>query len=201
MTSDCITNPLSSNQVTDVDLRKPACMDNCGNTLNDWLQWLAEKQCECDYENFDLSPIQELLQQEATDVTLCVILNSLVEAIETLNTNQEECCDEVDYAIAEEDWTPSRPLRALRKGRQVTLTGAAQANVSYTSDIANLPSALYPSTNLYIPVAHDFAPSDTYNVFLRILPTGEIRLYFTGSAPVYGAARTVYLDGVTFYLD
>lgn len=201
MTSDCITNPLSSNQITDVDLRKPACMDNCGNTLNDWLQWLAEKQCECDYENFDLSPIQGLLQQEATDVTLCVILNSLVESIEALNTAQEECCDEVDYSLAEEDWTPSRPLRALRKGRQVTLTGAAVANVSYTSDIANLPSALYPSTNLYIPVAHDFAPSSSYNVFLRILPTGEIRLYFTGSAPAYGAARTVYLDGVTFYLD
>ena len=201
MNSECITNPISSNQVTDVDLRKPACMDNCGNTLNDWLQWLAEKQCECDYENFDLSPIQELLQQEATDVNLCVILNSLVEAIETLNTNQEECCDEVDYAIAEEDWTPSRPLRALRKGRLVTLTGAAQANVSYTSDIANLPSALFPSTNLYFPVAHDFSPSAAYNVFLRILPTGEIKLSFTGTPPEYGANRTVYLDGVTFYLD
>ena len=201
MSSECITNPLNSNQITDVDLRKPACMDNCGNTLNDWLQWLAEKQCECDYENFDLSPIQDLLQQEATDVNLCVILNSLVEAIESLNESQESCCEEVDYSIPEEDWTPTRPLRALKKGRLVTLTGSAIANVSYTADIANLPSALWPSTNLYIPIAHDFAPSDTFNVFLRILPTGEIKLYFTGSAPAYGAARTVYLDGVTFYLD
>ena len=201
MSSECITNPLNSNQITDVDLRKPACMDNCGNTLNDWLQWLAEKQCECDYENFDLSPIQDLLQQEATDVNLCVILNSLVEAIESLNESQEACCEEVDYSIPEEDWTPTRPLRALKKGRLVTLTGSAIANVSYTADIANLPSALWPSTNLYIPIAHDFAPSDTFNVFLRILPTGEIKLYFTGSAPAYGAARTVYLDGVTFYLD
>jgi len=89
----------------------------------------------------------------------------------------------------------------LKKGKYVTLTGAAVADVSYTSTIANLPSALFPSTNLYIPVAHDFAPSNTYNVFLRILPTGEIKLYFTGSAPAYGTARTVYLDGVTFFLD
>lgn len=201
MTSDCITNPISSNQITDVDIRKPSCMDNCGNTLNDVLQWLVEKQCECDYKNFDLSPIQELLQQEATDVNLCVILNSLVEAIETLNINQEACCDEVDYSIPEVDWTPTRPLRALRKGRQVTLTGAAQANISYTAVIAQLPNALIPSTNLYIPIVHEFAPSASYNVFLRILPNGELRLYFTGSAPSYTSSRSIYLDGVTFYLN
>lgn len=198
----CVTNPISSNQITDITILPPDCLGLCSSSdLNDWLKAISEKLCECNYENFDLSPIQSLLQQEPTNLTPCVILESLVEAIETLNTNQEECCEEVEYSIPEEDWTPSRPLRALKKGRQVTLTGAAQANVSYTSDIANLPDDIIPSTNLYIPVAHDFAPSAAYNLFLRILPTGELRLSFNGSAPAYGAARTVYLDGVTFFLD
>lgn len=196
-----ISNPISSAQVCDVNLLPPACLCLQGNTLNDWLKALAEKFCECNWSTFDLSPIQPLLEQEPTELSQCVIVESLVEAVATLNSNLDSCCEEVEYSIPEEDWTPSRPLRAIKKGRMVTLTGAAVANVSYTSDIANLPSDLFPSTNLYIPVVHDFAPSSSYNVFLRILPTGEIKLYFTGSAPVYGAARTVYLDGVTFFLN
>lgn len=196
-----VSNPISTNQICEVGILAPDCLNLCGNTLNDWLKALAEKQCECDWANFDLSPISDLIAQEPTTITECVVANALVEAINSLQTDVEDCCEEVLYNLSEEDWTPSRPLRALKKGKYVVLTGAAVANVSYTSDIANLPSDLYPSTNLYIPVAHDFAPSSSYNVFLRILPTGEIRLYFTGSAPSYGTARTVYLDGVTFFLD
>lgn len=195
-----ISNPISSNQVCEVDLLQPKCMCT-GNTLNDWLKWLAEKQCECDWENFDLSPISGLLEQEPTDITQCVVAESLVEAVSTLEGQMEDCCEEVLYNIPEEDWTPTRAIRALKKGKYVVLTGAAQANVSYTATIANLPSDLYPSTNLQFPIAHDFSPSADYNIFLRILTTGEIKLSFTGTAPTYGAARTVYLDGVTFFLD
>lgn len=198
----CVTNPISSNQITDITILPPDCLGLCSSSdLNDWLKAISEKLCECNYENFDLSPIQSLLQQEPTNLTQCVILESLVEAIETLNTNQEQCCEEVEYSIPEVDWTPTRPLRALRKGRQVTLTGSAQANISYTAVIAQLPDDLIPSTNLYIPIVHEFAPSSSYNVFLRILPNGELRLYFTGSAPSYTASRSIYLDGVTFFLD
>lgn len=198
----CVTNPISSNQITDITILPPDCLGLCSSSdLNDWLKAISEKLCECNYENFDLSPIQSLLQQEPTNLTQCVILESLVEAIETLNETQEQCCDEVEYSIPEVDWTPTRPLRALRKGRQVTLTGSAQANISYTAVIAQLPDDLIPSTNLYIPIVHEFAPSSSYNVFLRILPNGELRLYFTGSAPSYTASRSIYLDGVTFFLD
>lgn len=198
----CVTNPISSNQVTDITILPPDCLGLCSSSdLNDWLKAISEKLCECNYENFDLSPIQSLLQQEPTNLTQCVILESLVEAIEALNETQEQCCDEVEYSIPEVDWTPTRPLRALRKGRQVTLTGSAQANISYTAVIAQLPDDLIPSTNLYIPIVHEFAPSSSYNVFLRILPNGELRLYFTGSAPSYTASRSIYLDGVTFFLD
>ena len=196
-----ISNPISSSQVCDVDILVPDCLCVKDTSLNSLLKAMADKICECIWADFDLSPIQDLLEQEPTDITQCVILESLIEAVSTLNSNVEECCEEQLYSIAEEDWTPSRPLRALRKGKYVILTGAAQANVSYTSDIANLHSDLWPSTNLYIPIAHDFAPSASYNVFLRILPTGELKLHFGGSAPDYGAARTIYLDGVSFFLD
>lgn len=199
---NCVTNPISSNQISDITILPPDCLGLCSSSdLNDWLKAISEKLCECNYEDFDLSPIQSLLQQEPTNLTQCVILESLVEAIETLNETQEQCCDEVEYSIPEVDWTPTRPLRALRKGRQVTLTGSAQANISYTAVIAQLPDDLIPSTNLYIPIVHEFAPSSSYNVFLRILPNGELRLYFTGSAPSYTASRSIYLDGVTFFLD
>lgn len=196
-----ISDPISSKQITDIDLLKPKCADFCGNSLNDWLKWLAEKQCECDWENIDLSPIQDLLQQEPTEITECVVVEALIEAVSTLKEELDECCDETIYSIPEDDWTPTRELRAYRKGSRITLTGAVQANVSYTADIATLPAAIVPSTNLYFAVAHDFSPSSTYNIFLRILPTGVIKLNITGSAPAYGAARTVYLDGVTFFLN
>ena len=86
MDSNCITNPISSNQVTDVDLLAPDCLGLCGNSLNDWLKAIANKMCECDYENFDINPIQDLLQQEPTELSQCVILNALVEAVETLKS-------------------------------------------------------------------------------------------------------------------
>lgn len=196
-----ICNPINSAQITDVSVPQPSCMCTKGNTLNDWLTWITDNMCECDWTNTDISSIQSLLSQEPTNLNLCVIVDSLIEAISALKEEKDSCCVESEYSIAEQDWTPTRPLKAVKRGRQVILTGAVQANVSYTSDIATLPSDLFPSTNLYIPVAHDFSPSSTYNVFLRILPTGKIRLYFTGTAPAYSAARTVYLDGVTFFID
>lgn len=196
-----VSDPILSSQVTDVDLRMPKCMDTCDNSLNGWLKWLAEKQCECDWESVSLEGIQPLLEQESCDINLCTIVNSLLEATTNLYTEMQDCCEEVIYPIPEDDWTPTRPLRAFKKGNRITLTGAAQATVSYTADIATLPSNIVPSTNLYIPIAHDFAPSAAYNVFLRILPTGVLKLYITGTAPSYGTARTIYLDGVTFFLN
>lgn len=196
-----VSDPILSSQVTDVDLRMPKCMDICDNSLNGWLKWLAEKQCECDWESINLEGIQPLLEQECQDNTQCVIVQSLVEAVTTLYEQLQDCCEETIYPIPEDDWTPTRPLRAYRKGSRITLTGSVQANVSYTADIATLPAAIVPSTNLYFAVAHDFAPSSAYNVFLRILPTGVIKLNITGTAPTYGTARTVYLDGVTFFLN
>lgn len=196
-----ISNPISSNQVCDVDVLAPNCLCLKDNTLNSWLKAISEKLCECDWETFDLSGIQSLLEQEITTLNQCSITEALVEGLGTLKEEVDTCCEEVEYPLTEVDWTPTRTIRALRKGRMVILTGALQANVSYTADMVQLPTELYPSTNLYFPVVHDFSPSASYNVFLRILPTGVIKLHFGGSAPSYGSARTVYLDGVSFFLN
>ena len=42
---DCNTQPLTTNQIIEVGLRKPKCLDMEGNTLNDWLKTIAEKVC------------------------------------------------------------------------------------------------------------------------------------------------------------
>lgn len=196
-----VSDPILSSQVTDVDLRMPKCMDTCDNSLNGWLKWLAEKQCECDWENFNLEPLQPLLNQVPCDITLCTIVDSIVEAIETLNTNQETCCEETEYSVPENDWTVVEPIKALRKGRMITLTGTMRATTSYTDTIATLPSAIVPSGIKRFPIAHNFAPSATYNVFLRISSSGEIDLYFTGVAPAYSSEYLIYLDGVTFFIN
>lgn len=195
------SNPISSNQVCEVDLMAPDCLNLCGNTLNDWLKAITDRICECNTSEFDLSPIQSLLQQEPTEINQCVINESLVEAIATVKQELDECCDETEFPLSEVDWSPTRAIRAIKKGRQVILTGALQASASYTADMIQLQDELIPSTNLYIPVAHDFAPSSSFNVFLRIFPTGIIKLYFNGSSPATGTSRTVYLDGVTYFLD
>lgn len=41
----CNTNPISSNQVIEVGLRKPKCFRFTGNSLNDWLKFMSEKIC------------------------------------------------------------------------------------------------------------------------------------------------------------
>ena len=42
---DCTTQPLTTNQVIEVGLRKPKCFDFEGNTLNDWLKEISERLC------------------------------------------------------------------------------------------------------------------------------------------------------------
>ena len=199
--SNCVSDPISSNQVVDVNLLKPSCADFCGNTLNDWLKWLADKQCEFDLSDTDLDTIKELLEQEPTEINIQTIINSVIEAISNLYNLQQECCDQEEYQLVADEWTEVRTLRALRDGRQVTLTGSATASTGYTGVICTIDPEITPSFNLTIPLAHDFAPTTDFNVFLRVLVTGEIRLQFTGTTPSGGSSRTIYLDGVSYFLN
>lgn len=201
MSCNNICDPINSNQVVDVDLLKPKCADFCGNTLNDWIKWLAEKQCEFVWSDVDLSVIQDLIEKEPTVVNLMTIIESLLESVTNLNTQLQECCTQEEYQLVPEEWTEVRTLRALRDGRKVTLTGSAMANSSYTGVICTIDPDIIPAANLEVPLAHDFAPSASYTVFLRILVTGEIKLVFNGSTPSSGTMRTIYLDGVSYFLN
>lgn len=51
------TDPISSNQVIEVGLRKVRCMDFDDNTLNDWLKWLADEVC-CLKNDFETETIE-----------------------------------------------------------------------------------------------------------------------------------------------
>jgi hypothetical protein len=43
---ECQTSdPISSNQIVEVGLRKPKCVSFSDNTLNDWLKWIVESIC------------------------------------------------------------------------------------------------------------------------------------------------------------
>ncbi len=197
----CISDPIVSKQVVAVNLLKPKCADFCGNGLNDWLKWLSEKICEFDLSETDLDAIKQLLEQEPTEINIQTIINSVIEAISNLYEMQQECCDQEEYQLVADEWTEVRTLRALRDGRQVTLTGSATASTGYTGVICTIDPEITPSFNLTIPLAHDFAPTTDFNVFLRVLVTGEIRLQFTGSTPAGGSTRTIYLDGVSYFLN
>ena len=49
----CTFQPLTTNQVIEVGLRKPKCFDFEGNTLNDWLKEISERICcESSHEDF-----------------------------------------------------------------------------------------------------------------------------------------------------
>ena len=61
MNNCSVTNPISSNQVTEVGLLKPKCATFNGNSLNDWLKWLAEKECEIDWKSISIIQGPDLL--------------------------------------------------------------------------------------------------------------------------------------------
>lgn len=97
------SSPISSNQVTEVGLYKPRCADFQGNTLNDWLKWLADQQCKTDWNSFDLTCLMPYLQTpldlcEKTEKTvIAAIIQGLCKALDT--TTAENCCGELTTAL------------------------------------------------------------------------------------------------------
>ena len=86
-----ITNPISTTQVTEVSLLKSDCMDFCGNTLNDWLKFLVDKQCEIDWSRVDTSCLDAY--SCPTDKNLKSIIEKLINAVCTLQqTTTSGCC-------------------------------------------------------------------------------------------------------------
>lgn len=158
--NNCTTDPISSNQVVEVGLFKPKCLDFAGNSLNDWLKFLAEEIC----------------------------------CIKTELSNPEI----IDLAVGS-DWTIVRQPKMYKKGNFIQLsgevTGGKTGNV-----ICTLPFT--PTTKRVFPIAHEFTPTTTYNVFLKIDVDRTVKLYFTGTAPsVTTTSSKLYLDNVSFFVE
>jgi hypothetical protein len=186
-------NGISSNQVLEVGLLKPRCATFEGNTLNDWLKWLSEKECEIDWSALDLTCIEgvKVKCEQNQKYVIETIINALCKA--------QDCCKEtIGFITVDNRWNPLRTPRYNLTGNKVTITGAVQG-MTFDIDFATLPLEARPTTQLIVPIAHEFPPSATYNVFVRINTNGTMRLFFTGVAPSNGTNRNVYLDGLSFF--
>jgi hypothetical protein len=98
-----ITDPISSNQVTEVGILKPACATFCGDSLNDWLKWLSESMCELDVSQLTLEELQGLIATIPTTVDFQVTITSILKSIATLN--QTDTTIEGDITTIQSDVT------------------------------------------------------------------------------------------------
>ena len=192
------TNPISSNQVCEVGILKPKCATFSGNTLNDWLKWLAEEQCDVPWADLDLTCITDLLGTCECDQTKKYVIETMLAGICKALEIQTACCSGTTGEITlESDWAASRTPYVTVKGNIVTLSGRVTGG-NYNGIIGYLPQNAWPDALIVTPVAHELAPSASYLIFLQIGTDGVVRLFFNGSTPADGSSRAVYFDGITY---
>lgn len=198
-----VTNPLTSTQVIEVGLLKPRCATFQGNTLNDWLKWLAEKHCEIDWSKIDLTCIKEYLDT-CDDCTQDqkVVINTIIQGVCKALESQAECCIELIKPISPVGtWSIVRSPKYLKRGSVITMTGAVQSSGNYPTVMFNLPVGDRPSTDIIMPVSTNFSPSSSFKIDLKIAANGDVSLQFTGITPSFTTAQIVYLDGITFFTE
>lgn len=190
------TNPISSNSVVEVGLLKPKCATFTGNSLNDWLKWLAEKQCEVDYSTFDLSC---LTSAEICDQTEKKVIQTIIDTLCELNANRESIyTEEVQDLTMNAGWSATRTAKVYRRGKLVHLSGLVTGG-NVGNSITTLPSGFKPATDQIFSTAHAFTPSGSRGVFVKVESDGDVILSFTGTPPV-GTSPDVYLDGISFFI-
>lgn len=192
------TEPISTNQVCEVGILKPRCLTFKGNTLNDWLSFFANRECEIDWANLDLSCITDLIGECECEQTKKYVIETMLKGICKALEIQENCCSGLTEEITlESDWTASRTPYVTVKGNIVTLSGRVVSG-NYNGIIGYLPQVAWPDAIIVTPVAHELAPSASYLIFLQIDTQGVVRLYFNGTTPSDGSSRAVYFDGITY---
>lgn len=212
MHSHNITNPISSSQVTRVNLLKPDCLNVCGDSLNDWLKALAEKHCEVDWKSVDTSCLESLYGACSNDKSLKSIVELLINSVCTLTTVNSGCTESADCNCSGniqeavlpllERWDNQNPLNRATvylKDNFVTLKGRISGGSTLVT-IANLPVDFRPAYERRVPFAHSFNLPNTSNEhpFLRISTNGNIDIVWVGTAPSTSLNGDIYLDGITF---
>jgi hypothetical protein len=211
-----ITNPISSNQVTEVAVRKPACMDNCGNTLNDWLKWLAEKQCEVNWSLVDTTCLDNFFGADCKK-DLKSIIEKMIQAICTLQqitvapdcpgcgSGSGDCCTIVEEVLVlEERWNnvdAGNPARATLINGFVELSGRINGG-STLNPIIVLPNVFRPSFARRVPFAFAFALPNVSNEhpFMNIGIDGNVQIVWSGVSPGSTLNGDIFLDGIRFKL-
>lgn len=212
MNNQCLpSNPISSNQVTEVPLLKPKCADFCGTDLNSWLQWLAEQQCKHDWANIDTACLQELLSTCVDcNQDLETIIKNLIEAVCKLNTELENlestltppiapCCERTEVTLTLLDrWDnvlPNNPAKAFKQNGQVFLQGQIDTG-SIFNVMFNLPAGYRPAQPRYLPICHDYSVADIRGI--RIAENGDATLEIVGTPLIQDGF--ISLDGVNFFI-
>lgn len=176
----------STNDILEVGIPKPRCYTFCGNTLNDWLQEISERQCETDWSTLDISCLKDYLEDGSLeDQTLEVVVQHLIDATCALiDSNASNCCDSTTTTLTlKNSWTSSVTTLATKKDGVVYLQGAVSGG---SGVIATLPIGYRPTRDRIIPVA---SPTVTYTVAVLIETNGDISVQTAGSPAI-----PIYLD-------
>jgi hypothetical protein len=202
--NDCNpTAPISTNQVMDVGLLKPRCATFSGNTLNDWIKWLAEEQCKVDWTSFDLTCLRAILQEKTyCEQTQKEVIQTILDAICTLSTRVDALPDEdetVESLVLENDWVAVQTARVVKKGNLVLLRGVIDTG-GVSTTITTLPLEFRPSYTLRLPVRTLNTYSSAYEESIQITSGGVVTLAYKGVSPVIASSQSIFLDGICFYV-
>lgn len=200
MADNCnnVTNPISSNQVIEVGIKKPKCFTFSGNTLNDWLYWIASKQCEIDWTKFELSGLQSLLPVVNTNTqTEKYVIQTLIDSINALK--ELDSSESRETVETEHSWVASQSVQVLKKGSTVFLKGIVDGG-NVANSICTLPVGYRPAYTIYIPIYHENSFATTYFIYLKITSSGVVSVAFRGTSPSITSSQAIYFDGISFFV-
>ncbi len=194
-------NPISSNQVTEVCIQHPRCAPQSLKTLNDWIKWLADKQCEIDWAGIDLSCINSHIDGCNCEQTQKVVIETLVKGV----CQALSCCDsggslETFYNLTiEDEWESSsaNPAIARKQGRSVLLQGKFRRGTLDSSPVIILPEELRPAYNLRFPIATDHI-GGPFSILIEIQTSGNVMVVFVDVNPDQDA--WFHLNGISYIL-
>jgi hypothetical protein len=200
-----IINPISTNQVAEVSLMKPDHANFCGNTLNDWLKWLVDKQGEINWKAVDTACLTL-----GCDKNLKSIIEALIAKVCTLEQDSGCGCGSgcgpsplLNYPLVLlERWAnveSNNPATGYIQDGWVKLSGTINAG-STLVPIFNVPADLIPTNTKRLTFSHSYSLPNVANEqpFLQISTSGVATMVWTGITPVTSLIGSIFLDGIQY---
>lgn len=200
-----ITDPISSNQVIEVGLFKPKCADFKGNSLNDWLKWLADTECAVDWKNLDVSCITDYIDncavcdQDQTKVitllkdAICKLITDVSKLTPTVPTETQLITDNT-LQNSWKTFTGSQ-VRLAKEGKMISLSGLI--NLGTLNTICyTLPVGYRPLTQQKFIGLYTISPFFTH---ITVATNGDITVTVpSGVVGSVSSGNYVALDGIQF---